>query len=122
MSGKRDDLRMMRNGRIWTKCGLGILPLLAWPAIASTPAAWAKGERAARTVCASTSGLNGAGASPAVHFDDRSARDVLLVEGWARGRWIAKRRRATMLCLYDRRTGKAEVSEAPGWKRTTTPG
>ena len=89
--------------------------LCAGPLTASTPGAWAAQAALARARCVKASGLRSAVASPPVIFSDTAGIDVLRVRGrYARG--PAGGVRVTMLCLFERRTGKVEVQEAPpGW-------
>lgn len=89
--------------------------LIAGPAAASTPAEWTKAGEAAAQACRKASDLNYAKVlgSPLV-FSDRTAQTALLVTGTWKPKHM-KGARATMLCLYDRRTKQAETVEAPGW-------
>jgi hypothetical protein len=88
--------------------------IAAAPAVASTDAAWAAGHRAAQAACIRASGLVGASASAPIDFSDRTAQSVLLVRGTYPQRFM-KGASGTMLCLYDRRSKRAEISEAKGW-------
>lgn len=88
--------------------------LLATPALASTEAAWVAHDKAARAACIAASGLLRATASSPIMFSDRTGYDVLLVRGIYRQRFM-KGAAGTMLCLYERRTRRAEVSEAKRW-------
>lgn len=89
--------------------------LSAAPATASSDAAWKQGMAQATRACLQVPGLRGAAiAGQPVLFSDDAGKTALLVTG----RWRAvhmKNARATMLCLYDRRTRKAETQEAPNW-------
>lgn len=89
--------------------------LVAGPAMASTPAEWSKSAEAAAKACRKASDLKDAKVlgGPLV-FSDAAAQTALLVTGTWKPRHM-KGARATMLCLYDRRSGKAETVEAPGW-------
>lgn len=87
---------------------------LATPALASSPSAWAKGDRAAVKACLAASGLRDGRASERVLFGDATGRTAMLV----RGRWPRRHMGGgpgVMLCLYDRRTRTAEAAEAKGW-------
>lgn len=93
---------------------LSALSLLAAPALASSPAAWKAHDAKARDVCVAAVGLRDARASAPVLFSDAVGRTALLVTGaWPQAHM--KGRRGTVLCLYDRRSGKAEAAEAAGW-------
>ena len=88
--------------------------LLACPAAASTNAAWAASAKAGRAACAAASDLARPTVSAPIIFSDKIGRDAMLVRGMYKQRFM-KRAWGTMLCLYDRRTHQAEVSEAKGW-------
>ncbi|HET8611659.1 MAG TPA: hypothetical protein VFL92_02720 [Sphingomonas sp.] len=88
--------------------------LAAAPAAASTPSAWAKERAAAAQACQKASGLINARASAPIAFPDRWHMDAMLVSGlWPQHHM--KRKAATMLCLYDRRTHHAAVEDAAAW-------
>ena len=90
--------------------------VLAAPALASTPAAWEQGMAQATRACLKASNLKGAASIGApILFSDSAGKTALLVTG----RWRPahmKNARATLLCLYDRRTRTAETQEAPRWQ------
>lgn len=90
------------------------LALLALPAAASTPAADAAMQRASARACRAESDLDTAKIVGRVGFSDVHGVEALLVGGTWRPRQM-RGARATMLCLYDRRTRRAEVQEAKGW-------
>lgn len=92
--------------------------LLATPALASSPAAWAESARAGRNACAKASDFVRPSVSPNIVFSDTIGRDAMLVRGVYKARHM-KGARGTMLCLYDRRTRTAEVQEAKGWTAPT---
>jgi len=87
---------------------------LAAPALASSPAAWAANNRDGRAACVKAAGLLRASASPAVGFSDVIGRDAMLVRGVYPQKHM-KGAKGTILCLYERRTKKAEAMEAKGW-------
>lgn len=93
---------------------LAALIAIAAPASASTPAAWAAGNAAARTACLRAAGLRLATVSAPLVFSDTAGKTALLVTGRYPQSFM-KNARGTMLCLYDRRTRRAEASEARGW-------
>lgn len=88
---------------------------LAAPALAASTAAWEKGMSQATRACQKASNLkNAAIVGQPILFSDDSGKTALLVTG----RWRPahmRNARATMLCLYDRRTRKAEAQEALRW-------
>ena len=99
--------------------GLVVLALmsavLAAPALASSTDAWMQGMRDARAACRKASNLdNAATVGEPLLFSDTAGKTAMLVTGTWRPAHL-KGARATMLCLYDRRSRTAETSEAPGW-------
>ena len=87
------------------------LPMAAHP---STPEAWAASAKAARAACAAAADLARPRVSAPLYFSDQVGRDAMLVRGTYKQRFM-KGARGTMLCLYDRRTRRAEAIEAKGW-------
>lgn len=90
------------------------LGLLASPAGASTPAAWAALQRQAERSCIAASAFGRPRVSSTIVFDDESGMVALLVTGVHRQPHM-KGASGTNLCLYNRRTKKAAVQEAKGW-------
>jgi hypothetical protein len=88
--------------------------LAAMPAAASTPAAWTAMYKAAERACTTSAGLRTPTVSPAVDFSDDIGKTALLVRGIYPQRFM-KGATGTFLCLYDRRTKRAEAHEAPGF-------
>ena len=86
----------------------------AGPALASTDAAWAASNRAGRAACIAAANLVRPSVSAPLNFSDQVGRDAMLVRGMYKQRFM-KNAWGTMLCLYDRRTHRAEVAEAKGW-------
>ena len=86
------------------------------PAFASTPEAWAQLNQRANRACIAMSGL----ARPQllaqrISFSDTIPVEARLIRGYDnRGRY------QRLICLYDRRTGRAEVQQAPNWNAATT--
>ena len=79
---------------------------------ASTPQAWAALELRSSAECSRGSGLLDPKVGAPVRFSDQIGFDVRVVTGIApqpQGSGAV----ATMLCAFDRRTGQAEVVEAP---------
>lgn len=86
----------------------------AAPAFASTSGSYAALDRQTTAACARASGLRDATVGPVVRFSDRLAMDARTVTG-TYPQTHMKGAKGTMLCLYDRRTRRAEVQEmAPG--------
>jgi hypothetical protein len=94
---------------------LALAGLVATPALASSPDAWAQGKRDARAACRKASGLaNAATIGEPLLFSDAAGKTAILVTGNWRPAHM-KGRRTTMLCLYDRASRKAEAVEAVHW-------
>ncbi len=94
---------------------LATAALLAAPASASTPAAWQQLQKQAERGCISASAFARPRLSNMIVFDDTTEVVALLVSGTFRQRHI-KGATGTNLCLYNRKTKKAVVEEAKGWK------
>ena len=92
----------------------GALAAIATPAAASTTAAWAASAKAGKAACIKASDFARPTATGPVGFSDQVGRDAYLVRGMYKQRFM-KNAWGTMLCLYDRRTHRAEVAEAKGW-------
>jgi hypothetical protein len=90
--------------------------LLAIPmaARASTDAAWASSAKAGRAACIAAANLARPTVTAPLIFSDQIGRDAILVRGTYKQPFM-KGAQGTMLCLYDRRTHRAEVVEAKGW-------
>ena len=80
------------------------------PAHASTPGAYAVLDRQTSAACVAASGLRDADVGPAMRFSDRFLIDARTVTGTYPQRHM-KGAQGTMLCLYNRRTKRAEVQE-----------
>jgi hypothetical protein len=87
---------------------------VAAPAFASTDAAWAASNKAGRAACIAAANFARPSVSAPLNFSDQIGRDAMLVRGMYKQRFM-KNAWGTMLCLYDRRTHRAEVAEAKGW-------
>lgn len=95
----------------------GLALVAAMPLMASTPEAWGALEARVATACTAASGFAGAKVSPAtVRFSDRFGVDARLVAGTYR-QPAMKGAQGLVLCLYDRRTRRAEVQPADAWQR-----
>lgn len=88
--------------------------LSAGPATASTSEAWAASTKAAQAACIAAANLRSPAVSTPIHFSDRTGSDALLVSGVYPQKSM-KGARGTMLCLYDRRSHRAEAAEMKGW-------
>jgi heat shock protein HslJ len=96
------------------------LLFVAAPAWASSPAADAAAERASARACVQASGLKGASVGPVMRFSDAFLMDARTVTGtWPQPHM--KGRQATMLCLYNRRTRRAETQELTTAEAPTPP-
>lgn len=91
------------------------LPLLmiAGAASAATPQSYSVLDRASAAACRTASGLGDAKVGPATRFSDAFLMDVRTVTGTWPQRHM-KGAKATMLCLYNRRTKRAETQELAG--------
>lgn len=88
---------------------------VASPAGASSPSAWRLLEAQATRSCIQASSLKRPRVSNPVIFDDNVRFVALLVTGTFPQAHM-KGRIGTDLCLFDRRSKKAFVEEAPGWR------
>jgi len=94
--------------------GAAFLLASALPAKASTATAWAASAKAGRVACIAAANLRHATVSASLRFSDQVGRDAMLVHGTYPQRFM-KGVKGSMLCLYDRRSSRAEVAEAKGW-------
>lgn len=79
---------------------------------ASTPGAYAALEKRSAAACIAASGLRDGKAGPTVRFSDRVMIDARFVTGTYPQAHM-KGAKGTMLCLYNRKTRRAEAQEAP---------
>lgn len=84
----------------------GTLPV----AHASTPEAWQKLDEASAKACIAASGFRDAKAEPSLHFSDELAMDARIVSG-VYPQDFMNGALGKMLCLYSRKTERAEVQE-----------
>ena len=77
---------------------------------ASTPGAYAALDRQTSTACSAASGLRSTSVGPVVRFSDRFLMDARTVTGTYPQSHM-KGATGKMLCLYNRRTKRAEVQE-----------
>ncbi|MBB3348308.1 hypothetical protein [Sphingomonas sp. BK069] len=94
---------------------LSLLLLTPEAATASSTAAWARLGADVRQRCSAETRLRGATTSDPVVFSDLSGKVAMLVAG-VLSRKGGRPVRVSYLCLYDRRTGRAEVQEAGDWR------
>ncbi len=90
------------------------LSLLATPAMASSTAAWDQMSSLAQLRCIQASHFRDAHASDPIVFSDDSALVAVLVNGTF-PQVAMHGRKGANLCVYSRRTDRAEVQEAMGW-------
>ncbi len=87
----------------------------AVPVQASTAKAIERGNRDALSACLKAAELRDAASfGKPLMFSDRTRQTALLITGRSRARHM-KGAKMKMVCLYDRRSHKAEVQEAEGW-------
>ena len=84
--------------------------VFAAPSQAATPGAYAALDRQTSAACRAASGLRSASVGPVVRFSDRFLIDARTVTGNYPQNHM-KGATGTMLCLYNRRTKRAEVQE-----------
>jgi heat shock protein HslJ len=89
----------------------GLTLALGGDAVAASKPAWMAVDKASETACKAASGFSNAVAGPPVRFSDRFLIDVRLVKGTYPQAHM-KGAKGAMLCLYNRRTKRAEVQEA----------
>lgn len=86
------------------------LLMLAVPASASTPAAWNQLNRQVDRVCRTAAGLQRAKIIPdTASFPDTVPIELRIVEGYNRGGVVDVK-----LCAFNRRTGRAAITEGVG--------
>lgn len=104
-----------RNFVIALGAGLAVAATLAAPmsaAHASTPASYDRLNQRTAAACLMAAKLKNARVGPPVRFSDRYSVDVRTVDGtWPQAHM--NRAPASMLCVYHRRLGTAEVQEIP---------
>jgi heat shock protein HslJ len=84
--------------------------LLAAPASAATPDAWAKLDKASEAACLKAANLGGATIGPPIRYSDRTSIDARVVVGtWPQPHM--KGAKAKMMCLYNRKNKRVEVQE-----------
>lgn len=88
--------------------------LIGVGAQASTPQSYAQLEAAVAKSCIAKSGFEKARVSPTIRFSDDSGVDARLVTGIYPQPHMNSAQ-GLMLCLYDRRSKRAEVQDAADW-------
>lgn len=84
--------------------------LLAAPATAATPDAWAKLDKSSEAACLKAANLGGATIGPPIRYSDRTGIDARIITGtWPQPHM--KGAKAKMLCLYNRKSKRVEVQE-----------
>lgn len=91
------------------------LAAIAAPAMASSNAAWKQLETEATRACVKASAFRRPRVSNLVIFEDRVGQVAMLVTGIF-PQIHMKGASGTNLCLFDRRTKRAVVEEAKGWR------
>ena len=83
---------------------------IATSAHSATPESYAKLDLATEAACVKASGLQEANVGPPVRYSDRTRIDARIVEGvWPQPQM--KGAKATLLCLYNRKSKGVEVQE-----------
>ena len=92
------------------------LALVSYSALASTPQSWAQLNQRANRACIAMSGLSEPELlAQRISFSDMFGMESRMIRGKDdRGRTQRK------LCLFSRKTGRAEVQDAPAWNGPTT--
>lgn len=86
------------------------LALLPATALASAPADHKRLDQTSSKACLQAAGLKDGQVGAVTRFNDQSGVDARVVTGkWPQPHM--KNARTSMLCLFDRRTGRAEVQE-----------
>lgn len=106
----------LRRPAIVTSLAVALAATMMATASASSPAAWTQHEKDTRQACATASGLK----DPVVHahaalFDDTVGMDARLVTGTWKPAHM-KGAKATMLCLYDRKSRRATTQDIEPWR------
>ena len=95
------------------------LAALATPAHASTPDAWAAYDKTVLVSCTKASGLtNAKPMGNAAQFDDRVGYSALLLQGQYPQKHM-KGQQGTELCLYNKKSKTAYVTEWDSIRSTT---
>src|SRR3546814_6121823 len=91
------------------------LAIAALPAVAATPQAYEELDRTSSLACLRASGFRDAAYAPEpLRFSDRLGVDARLVTG-TYAQSDMKGKQGMVLCLYDRKSKRAEVVDAAPW-------
>ncbi|API58405.1 hypothetical protein BSL82_03025 [Tardibacter chloracetimidivorans] len=91
------------------------LAIAALPAVAATPQAYEELDRTSSLACLRASGFRDAAYAPEpLRFSDRIGVDARLVTG-TYAQSDMKGKQGMVLCLYDRKSKRAEVVDAAPW-------
>lgn len=94
---------------------LAVAGLFAMPAQAATPQAYRELDRASSLACLRASGFRDAAFAPSpLRFSDQMNVDARLITGTYVQRHM-KGKQGMVLCLYNRKTRRAEVVDAAPW-------
>ncbi|ABA76393.1 MULTISPECIES: hypothetical protein [Pseudomonas] len=103
------------------RLALSVLCLIAPLAHASSPDAWAAYDKAVLTSCTKASGLkNAKPVGNAAQFDDRVGYTALLLQGQYPQKHM-KGQQGTELCLYNKKSKTAFVTEWDSIRPTAKP-
>lgn len=101
-------------------CAVTLLLLLSPLAVASSQRAWQQSEQQMQQACLRASQLRSAKiVGEPILYDDSVGYSALLLEGRYPQPHM-KNQRGRELCLYQRQSGKASVSEADSLRAVTT--
>ncbi|MGP2449110.1 hypothetical protein ACTUSR_08380 [Pantoea stewartii subsp. indologenes] len=94
------------------RLSLSLLLLISPVALASSPTAWQENQQVMRQACINTSTLSKVKiVGQPIDYDDSVGYSALLLEGHYPQKQM-KNRRGRELCLFQRSSGRASVSEA----------
>lgn len=94
------------------RISVSFLLLVSPVALASSPEAWQQSQQVMRQACVNASTLSKVKVlGQAVEYDDSVGYSALLLEGFYPQKHM-KNRRGRELCLFQRSSGRASVSEA----------
>lgn len=92
------------------------LAFVSSSALASTPQSWAQLNHRANVACIAMSGLSEPELlAQRISFSDTFGMESRMIRGKGE-----KSRTQRKLCLFSRKTGRAEVQDAPAWNGPTT--
>ena len=100
---------------LYLKLTTASLALIAFPATASSPTAWAQMNTRANRACVAMSGL----ARPELLAKKISYSDVIGMEVRQIRGFDNRGRMKRILCAYNRTTGRAEIQDGGNWNGPT---